>query len=174
MNTKYTYLIVSLFLCLSLHSFGQETQTKESNAAVFYFIRHAEKDRSNPNERNPHLTEQGHYRAKQWAHFFKDIPLAAVYSSPYHRTIETATPTAAQKNLEVLSYDPRNLDPKPFLEQFPKGQILIVGHSNTTPAFVNAFLEKARYDDLDDSDNGSVFVLYISEDFKLVNQYHID
>lgn len=173
MRHPFKFIITSIILCLSFLSNAQEISDKETSG-TFYFIRHAEKERSNPKDRNPHLTKNGQTRAENWAHFFKDIPLKAIYSSNYHRTIETATPTAAQKGLEVLTYDPSNLDPSPFLEKFPKDQVLIVGHSNTTPAFVNAFLNEVKYKDLDDADNGSIFVLQITNGVKLVNQYHID
>ena len=52
--------------------------------------------------------------------------------------------------------------------------ILIVGHSNTTPAFVNAFLGEKKYEDLSDTDNGSVFLVRYSDLEKNAVQYHVD
>jgi broad specificity phosphatase PhoE len=113
-------------------------------------------------------------RAEKWARFFKDVSINAIYSTNYHRTQETAVPTAKQKGLEVISYDPRKLDPTPFVDKHKGHTILIVGHSNTTPAFVNAFLGEKKHGDLSDSDNGSVFLVRYSDTEKIAVQYHVD
>ena len=165
----FSLLLISLCNVTSLSA-----QEKSEQAINVYFIRHAEKDRSNPNERNPHLTEQGMQRAEKWARFFKDVPIDAIYSTNYHRTQETAVPIAKQKGLEVISYDPRKLDPTPFVDKHKGHTILIVGHSNTTPAFVNAFLGEKKHEDLSDSDNGSVFLVRYSDTEKIAVQYHVD
>jgi 2,3-bisphosphoglycerate-dependent phosphoglycerate mutase len=170
---KYITLLSLLFISL-FNVTPINAQEKNERTTSVYFIRHAEKDRSNPDERNPHLTDQGIQRAEKWAHFFKDIPLDAVYSTNYHRTIETAYPTAQQKGLEVINYDPRILDPAPFVNKHKGRTILIVGHSNTTPAFVNAFLGEKKYEDLSDTDNGSVFLVRYSDLEKNAVQYHVD
>jgi len=86
----------------------------ETSETTYYFIRHAEKDRSNPSERDPELTEKGHQRAAFWAQHFAEIPLDAVYSTNYKRTTSTAVQTAISKGLEVQLYDPRNLNDSLF------------------------------------------------------------
>ena len=170
-NTSILSVLTFIF-CLSASSL--EAQENNENNTRIYFIRHAEKDRSNPDERNPHLTQKGFMRAEKWAHFFKDIPITAVYSTNYHRTLETAAPTAKSKNISVQTYDPRNLDPAPFMDHHKGEAILIVGHSNTTPAFVNAFLGIKKYKDLSDSDNASVFLVRYGPLGKKAEQYHVD
>lgn len=165
----FSLLLISLFNVTNLNA-----QQKSEQTTTVYLIRHAEKDRSNPNERNPHLTEQGSQRAEKWARFFEDVPIDAIYSTNFHRTQETAAPTAKQKGLEVISYGARKLDPTPFVDKHRGHNILIVGHSNTTPAFVNAFLGVKKYEDLSDSDNGSVFLVRYSDTEKIAVQYHVD
>ena len=94
-----------VFLTFFLHSTivtGQEITT-------YYLIRHAEKDLSDKSNRNPHLTEVGQERALAWKKYFKEIDFDAVYSTNYHRTKETATPTAEDHNLPIEAYDPRDL-----------------------------------------------------------------
>jgi 2,3-bisphosphoglycerate-dependent phosphoglycerate mutase len=165
----FLILLMGSFLCIA-----QSDTVPNSNATAIYFIRHAEKDRSNLSEKNPHLNTEGKKRSEKWVHFFKDIPLAAVYSTQYQRTEETALPTATDKGLVVQFYDANKLDPTPFLEKHQGTAILIVGHSNTTPAFVNEFIKEKRFKDLSDNDNGSVFkVQYINGQI-LVQQYHVD
>ena len=157
---KYITLLSLLFISL-FNVTPINAQEKNERTTSVYFIRHAEKDRSNPDERNPHLTDQGIQRAEKWAHFFKDIPLDAVYSTNYHRTIETAYPTAQQKGLEVINYDPRILDPSPFVNKHKGRTILIVGHSNTTPQFANDILGEEKYPEINDDNNGNLYIVTI-------------
>ncbi|MBT8290569.1 MAG: histidine phosphatase family protein, partial [Muriicola sp.] len=37
--------------------------------------------------------------------------------------------------------------------------VLVVGHSNTTPDFVNKMIGEEKYPPMDDSDNGSLFIV---------------
>lgn len=133
---------------------------------TYYFIRHAEKDRSNPSERDPELTEKGHQRAAFWAKHFAEIPLDAVYSTNYKRTTSTAVQTAISKALKVQLYDPRNLNDSLFVKNTKGKTVLVVGHSNTTPAFVNAVLGEEKYEDIDDSNNGNLYTVTIKGEIK--------
>ena len=60
-------------LCFLFCAQVSYTQTLGSNDAlsesVYYFIRHAEKDRSNPENKNPELNQQGKIRALNWLYF---------------------------------------------------------------------------------------------------------
>jgi len=48
-----------------------------------------------------HLNERGLGQARALADALKDVPIKAIYSSPLERAIETATPVAAVRGLEV-------------------------------------------------------------------------
>lgn len=129
-------------------------------------IRHAEKDRSDENNVNPSLTFKGEQRAQNWSVYFKDIHLDAVYSTKYYRTIETATPTAKTKNLEIQYYNPRSLYDSIFKAETKGKSVLVVGHSNTTPMFANAILGEKKYQFMSDDDNASLFIVTLSGDDK--------
>lgn len=129
----------------------------------YFFIRHAEKDRTDPDNRDPKLKAEGMARAERWAAYFDTIDLDAVYSTQYLRTVMTASPTAKKKNLDVLPYDPGNLYDENFKKTTKDKIVLVVGHSNTTPAFVNKILGEEAYPDMDDTDNGSLFVVTIRD-----------
>ena len=133
--------------------------TPKEEITTYYLIRHAEKDRSDANNSNPSLTIKGEQRAQNWAEYFKSIPIDAVYSTKYYRTVETATPTAKTKKLDVLFYDPRNMYDSIFQKDTKGKSILIVGHSNTTPVFVNKILGEKKYEFMDDNDNSSLFIV---------------
>ena len=57
-----------------------------------YLIRHAEKDRTDPLNKNPHLNENGKERSLLWNEYFKNNKIDAIYSTNYNRTIETILP----------------------------------------------------------------------------------
>ena len=155
------YIILLLVITLSLPSFAQEPEISEE-ASTFYFIRHAEKNRSDKENKNPNLTQDGLFRAVKWSLVMKNMEFDAVYSTDYNRTKQTAQPTAEKNELELTIYDPRNLDGKAFLEANKGKTVLIVGHSNTTPAFVNSVIGKEKYQGIDDNNNANLYIVTVT------------
>ena len=147
---KLVVLLVILFCSLS--SFAQEVST-------YYLVRHAEKDRSDKTNSNPELTDLGHQRALRWSSVFENVTFDAVYSTNYLRTIATAKPTASAKGLEIQFYNPRELYSKDFQQETLGKTVLVVGHSNTTPQFVNAILGINRYADIQDNNNANLYIV---------------
>lgn len=147
---------------------SSETEKIESStvseieaATTYYLIRHAEKDRSNAAEKDPFLTDLGTARAENWAKVFKDIPLEMVYSTNFKRTKATAQPTLTSKNLVLSIYDDKQMYNEKFQKETKGKSVLVVGHSNTTPAFVNAILKNQKYEDIPDNENGTLFIVTI-------------
>ncbi|MFC4634408.1 SixA phosphatase family protein [Dokdonia ponticola] len=172
------YLCISLFLFISCFTSCKDATTPVTPEATvtttYYLIRHAEKDRSDPENRNPSLTEEGIARANNWASTFEDVPFDAVYSTTYARTQQTAMPTATQKGLEIQSYDPRNLFDENFQNATLGKTVLVVGHSNTTPNFVNAIIKEDRFQDIDDSNNTNLYIVTLTGDKSSTQLLHID
>ena len=139
---------------------------EEEKTTTYYLIRHAEKDRSDSSNKDPHLTEAGKKRAENWANALGDVKFDMVYSTNYNRTKETAMPTAKAHNVEITYYDPNAMNPKAFKEATKGKTVLIVGHSNTTPMFANALLESAKYDYMADDNNSNLYVVTITGDSK--------
>ncbi len=121
--------------------------------AVYYLVRHAEKTAEKP---DPALTEVGEKRARDLQARLKDVSLTAVYSSDYRRTRDTAAPIARDKGLSVDLYNPGLLSEFADGLLGQTGHILVVGHSNTTPALAEALggeggepiIEATEYDRL--------------------------
>ena len=44
--------------------------------------------------------------------------------------------------------------------------VLIVGHSNTTPAFANKILATEKYKNMDDNDNSSLYIITLKDESK--------
>lgn len=160
---KYTILslVISGLLCTGCVANKQEdTPVEEEKAStVFYLIRHAEKDRSNPENRNPELTAEGLDRAAYWKEVFREVPLSAVYSTNYKRTMQTALPVARAKGLDILTYDPDTTNLNHWSKAHEGKHILIVGHSNTTPALANQLMGEGVYSDIDDTNNGNIYII---------------
>ncbi|MDX6745888.1 phosphoglycerate mutase family protein [Polaribacter sp. PL03] len=155
---KYFFLFVFAFSLLSSCT-SEETTT-------YYLIRHAEKDRSDKTNRNPDLNKNGQERAKKWAERFKNVQFDAIYSTKYNRTMQTATPTAESKGLEILNYNPSKMYDSIFKIDTKGKTILVVGHSNTTPVFANKILGEKKYENMDDHNNASLYIVTISKDKK--------
>lgn len=152
-------LILSLLIISSAcgHENKKAMSQTPSDQTTYYFIRHAEKDLSDPSNRNPKLTEQGEQRAQEWMTYFKNKNIQAVYSTNYERTMNTALPTSNAFGLIIRNYDPSKLYTEEFQAETKGKNVLIVGHSNTTPAFVNKVLGKSTYTDIDESEYGHLY-----------------
>lgn len=141
---------------------GCEEEPKIADTvSTFYFIRHAEKDRSDSENIDPELTQKGLGRAMHWAEILDEVPIDAIYSTDYERTQMTAAPMAVKKNLTVQIYDPRLIDIEQFKAENLNKKVFIVGHSNSTPEFVNKMIGQDKYGQIDDRQNGSLFIVEI-------------
>lgn len=150
-----------LFILLILVSFtlgcdGQKNNSKDTQGTEvvtnYYFIRHAEKDLSDPSNRNPDLTVQGEARAQRWKDYFSARDIDAVYSTDYLRTMRTAMPTAEAFDVEIIKYDPSDLYNEDFQEKTRGKNVVVVGHSNTTPNFANAASGTSDFKEIDESE----------------------
>jgi 2,3-bisphosphoglycerate-dependent phosphoglycerate mutase len=153
-------LILSFTIFFALPTFSQESNSQETT--TYYFIRHAEKDRSDTNNKNPTLIQEGILRAAKWSLVFDNVKFDAIYSTDYNRTKQTAQPTAEKNEIDILIYDPRNLYSEGFINNTKGKTILVVGHSNTTPQFVNAILGQEKYQSINDSNNANLYIVTIS------------
>jgi broad specificity phosphatase PhoE len=155
------------FLLLIIFAFGLFSACTLEEKTTYYLIRHAEKDRTDKTNRNPNLNKKGQERAKRWANYFENIDLNAIYSTKYKRTMQTAKPTAESKNLVIRNFDHGKMYDTVFQNETKGKKILIVGHSNTTPSFVNKILEEKKYKNMNDRDNSSVYIVTIRGDEKI-------
>ena len=150
------------FILLFVFAFSFLSACTSDETTTYYLIRHSEKDRNKVLERDPNLNKKGLERAKRWAEYFKNIDLDAVYSTNYKRTMQTATPTAESKKLEVKIYSPRRMYDSIFQKETKGKSVLVVGHSNTTPFFVNEILGEKKYKDMSDRDNASLYIVTVT------------
>jgi len=146
-----------LFILLILFSVNLTGQ----DCTEIYLIRHAEKDRSDVKNRNPELNELGKKRALKWVQVFKNIELDKIYSTNYNRTIQTVTPISEENNIDVSIYSPSKINYEIFISENIGAKVLVVGHSNTIPFFVNGLINKEFYQQIDDLNNSNLYVVTI-------------
>lgn len=157
------YILTAFLIAIvCTHSYSQKKENE--SITTFYFIRHAEKDRNDKTNQDPHLTEVGKARAEHWNVILKSITFDVVFSTDYHRTRETALPIAKRNNLEITIYDPKLLDIEKLKQDHRGNNILVVGHSNTTPFLVNKLLGNNKYEAIDDSNNGNLYIITFTND----------
>ncbi len=123
-------------------------------------VRHAEK--ADDGTDDPPLTTAGEARAQHLSFMLQQSGIKAIYSTPFKRNQATAAPLASRLGLPVEIYDPdRNV--VDFLDEARlknAGQkILIVGHSNTVPAMLNALSGSDTYDNLAENAYNDLFVV---------------
>jgi broad specificity phosphatase PhoE len=123
-------LFVSLFLLATL---------AEAKPPTIFLVRHAERSAISgrvPTETG--LSREGQARAQSLARILKGAGITAIYTSEYRRTQETAGPLAKSVGIkpEVIPADDlRSLVTK---LRTSRGNVLVVGHSNTLPSLLRA------------------------------------
>ena len=151
------YLLLLLISINSTISFSQNEITK------IIIVRHAEKE--NDGTKNPSLSEIGKLRAEKLNKMFADVKFDKLFSTPYSRTKETLQPISTNRNLEITDYNPSDKNFGKYLVANQNGKtILVVGHSNTCPDLVNILINKSKYQSLDETEYGNIWILTFKND----------
>ena len=123
------------------------------NSQTWYLVRHAEK--MDDGSKDPVLTSQGQQRAQQLAAMLSQADIKTIYSTDYQRTRLTAAPLASLLGLEVTLYDPSELAELANQIKSSQDNVLVVGHSNTTPMLLHLLsghtgtrLDEVSYDNV--------------------------
>ena len=150
-NTLLFLLAIFTFMVLGCNQGIQK-------ATTVILVRHAEKLKG----KDPNLTTEGLQRANELARLLSKSTLDVVYSTDYKRTLKTATPTANNHNLKPILYSPKELEKlaKLILEKHQNGKVMVVGHSNTTPALLNILTGK-DYKELSELEYDNLYILTI-------------
>lgn len=123
-----------------------------ATAATIILVRHAE--RAGGMAADVPLSPQGEARARKLAEMLKDAGIRAIFTTEVKRTQQTAEPTAQEFHLQPVVIPQKDMDALVSrLRALPDdGAVLVVGHSPTVPAVVEALggsvpvLGDAEYD----------------------------
>ena len=129
------------------------TIAAQEEPVVVYLVRHSERAEDGTND--PPISEAGWERSRLLAEMLRDAGLTHIHSTDYIRTRSTGQPTAEATGLSILSYDASVLRAVAGRLAATPGRHLVLGHSNTTPGFVEALggdpgtpIEEMEYDRL--------------------------
>jgi broad specificity phosphatase PhoE len=107
---------------------------------TIFLVRHAERADGAPGANtamvtDPDLSDAGRARAASLATALKDAKITAIYATEFKRTQQTAAPLAKALGLTVtIVSEPELVDRL----KTSKGNVLVVGHSNTVPEIIKA------------------------------------
>lgn len=153
-------LLVVLLLLVSGTVLAQNT--------IVYVVRHAEKDVTDPSNRNPPLSAEGSRRATDLLKVLEKEPVAGIFSTDYVRTRSTAGPVAEKKGLEIATYPPADFSglAEKVRAQYAGKTVLVVGHSNTVAQIVRALGGDPGMEELTEEDYDYLFRVTITPDGK--------
>lgn len=163
MNKTFVFLpiFIVILACQQFSSTQSKGELKVNTTTTYYFIRHAEKELSGD---NPNLTEEGKRHAEAWSSYFSDKSLDLIYSTDFNRTQQTAKAVSDKTGISVFSYDVNQSYTETFKKETLGKNVLIVGHSNTIPGFVNDIIGENKYSDLDEENYDSLFTVILKDD----------
>lgn len=128
-------------------------------ATNYYVVRHAERASASNMSADVPLSDVGKQRAQALKQALEKEGIKHVFSTNYVRTKTTAQPLADAIHVPVEIYDPRD-STFPAKLKTMKGNILIVGHSNTVDELVNGISGRREVPgDLNDAQYGDLFII---------------
>ncbi len=151
-------IISLIILCLFVVIATNAQQT------TVYIVRHAEKNLTDPNTKDPALSTEGLQRSYDLDKLLAEKGISAIFSTNYIRTRKTGEPLAKRIGSDVILYDPA--DPAALVGKISKEyrakSVLIVGHSNTVLELVKAFGGKTTISEIKDNEYRNLFIVELT------------
>lgn len=146
-----------LLACAVLAGFAAPALAAEPQ--LVFLVRHAERAASDASmtasSNDPPLSAAGHERAARLAVMLRSANIRNIFSTELLRTRQTAAPTAQAGRLETMAIGARDVAGLLAQVRQAKGNVLVVGHSNTVPDVLKALglketvtIPDAEYDNL--------------------------
>lgn len=131
-----------------------------SCSTTYYVVRHAEKEvTTNMMTSDVPLSAAGKERAEALKSNLQSKKIRHIYSTNYIRTKGTAQSLSDAIGIPIQTYDPRDTAFVNKIKNLGKGNVLIVGHSNTVDDIINRFTGKPTLQDLPDTQYGDIFII---------------
>lgn len=133
----------------------------------YYVVRHAEKlamtkDSAGMMVSNPPLSEPGKVRSFVLRSELQNKKIAHIFSTNYTRTKSTAQPLSDTIGVPIVIYSPSRDSAASFDARLKalKGNVLVVGHSNTVDDIVNKLTGRTDVPgDLSESEYDNLFIV---------------
>lgn len=169
------WLLLLMLVSIACRQSPQSLDTSETSQnysddkplpTTVYLVRHAEKDISDPDNKDPDLTPEGQARAKALLDLLQDQKIQAAYATKYIRTKNTVQPLAEARKLEVQQYEAHDFTGlKDTILKNNAGQTVVIsGHSNTILPIIEALGAKRPVPDITDMEYDYIFKVTIAPD----------
>lgn len=131
-----------------------------SAGQTVFIVRHAERADAGTGgatmmATDPELSEAGRARAESLATALEDAGITAIFVTEYKRTQQTAAPLAKRRGITLQTVPSKDAGGLVAKVKAAKGNVLIVGHSNTVPPTIKRLgiethvtIGESDYDDL--------------------------
>lgn len=151
---------LAFFLTIGSTIAAAKEATAQGVPAMVILVRHAEK--ATVGGSDPSISDAGQARAKALGAAIADAHVTAIITTTFRRTFETAEPFAVAHGITIEKLA-LNGDVATAVRKHAGEVVLVVGHSNTVPAIVNA-LGGPKLPDLCDASYATMFTLVPSRD----------
>jgi broad specificity phosphatase PhoE len=128
--------------------------------SVAFVVRHAERADAGMMAAagaDPDLSAAGRSRADALAATLKDARITAIFGTEFKRTRQSAEPLAKALGLEPAVVPSKDIPGLVQRIKAARGNVLVVGHSNTVPAIIKAVAGETVT--VDESEYDNLFVL---------------
>jgi len=132
-----------------------------AQTTTVWVVRHAEKDKSNPQDNNPSLSDEGRIRAGDLATYLKKVKFDVAFATPTKRTHQTLDSLVIPK---VVDYKDIKSLVDSIKTNYVGKNVIIAGHSNTVLEIIEAFGGKKPKEELTDDDYDYIFELSVKGD----------
>lgn len=130
------------------------------SSTTYFVVRHAEKETQAANMTSDvPLSAAGKERAEALKAGLANKKVRHIYSTNTIRTKSTAQPLSEAISIPIQTYDAKDTSFISKIQALPKGNVLIVGHSNTVDDLVNKLYPQAQLKDLLDTQYGDLFIV---------------
>ena len=170
-------IVLALCVCSSFSAFSAEEKATEFTRIILF--RHAPKAsvKDGADRKDPPLNKRGLIIAEAFSDLADIYGISAIYSTNLKRTKDTVKPLAAKASLVINT----SISPFDYTSQLediitnhPRKTVVIVGHSNTVPGFINYLLPEENMLDLAEDAYSDLFIIkyYSQSKVELIKLTH--
>ena len=162
-----------LYACLALCILAACSTEDANPQTTFYLVRHAEKLQSDTlqgKNEDPPLTSEGLDRANRLKSLLADKKIAAVYSTPYQRNVNTVKPLATGEQVAIEHYEWHNWQPmiEEALGTFKGKTIVVCGHGDNLLPMISYLNGEKPQDSLARFEYDKIFKVEVAADTAVV------
>ena len=125
----------------------------------YYIVRHAEKESAATMTSDVPLSNHGRQRALSLRDVLLDKNVNRIFPTNYARSLATAQPLSTATGIPIETYQATDSTFLIRLKEASRGNVLVVGHSNTVDDIVNGLTGKELLQDLPETQYGDLFVV---------------